>query len=152
MYPLVPFILVFLVIMLQIVPFTVVAYMYTVVGATSGLEILLWGSVLLMLAVLTFYMLCSSIFALYIACLPGMQPVAALRSARQLVRYRRWAVTYRILFLPTVLFLASAVVLIPIILFITPAAVWVFFVMLMFMLPITHGYMYRLYRELLHEK
>jgi hypothetical protein len=89
MYPLVPFVLVFLLISLQLVPLALSLYLYNVSGSTGGLEVILWGVVLVSLAALTLYWLSSSIFALYIACLPGARPIMALRSAVNLVRYRR---------------------------------------------------------------
>lgn len=152
MYPFVPFVLIFVVISLQLIPVAIGTYLFSVVGATSGLEIAFWAILLAGLSLLTLYMLSSSVFALYIACLPGMYPMAALKSARQLVRYRRWAVMRRLLFLPLVLFVIMAIILVPIIIFATPAAVWVFFVLLMIGLPFIHSYMYSLYRGLLHEE
>lgn len=149
MYPLVPFILVFLLICLQLVPLTLAMYLVTVTGVTNGLELLLWTLIMGGLTVLTFYLLSSSIFALYIACLPGMQPVAAIRSAVQLVRYRRFFVIRRILFLPLILFICLAIVVVPLVVVFPPAAIAVFFIFLMTVLPVVHSYLYLLYRELL---
>lgn len=75
----------------------------------------------------------------------------ALRSARELVRYRRWTVLRKILFLPVVLLVAAAVVMVPIIIWLTPLAQWIFFLLTMFALVAVHAYMYNLYRELLNE-
>lgn len=152
MYPLAPFLLVFLVITLELIPFATGTYFFNLAGSANGAEVILWIVVLGALALLTLYLMSSTLFALYIACLPGMRPMAALRSARELVRYRRWSVGRRLLFLPLALIIIISAIMIPIILFATPLAVGVFFVLALFVLPVVHSYMYLLYRELLHEK
>jgi hypothetical protein len=150
MYPLAPFVLVFLLICLQLVPLTLAMYLMGIAGVTNGVEVLLWTLILGALGALTFYWLSSSIFALYIACLPGVQPVEAVRSAVQLVRHRRWFVLRRVLFLPFILFVSVSIVVVPLIVLFSPAAIAVFFIFLMTVLPIVHSYMYLLYRELLN--
>ncbi len=50
-----------------------------------------------LLAMLTLIYVKSSLFALYIVTLPDMTPMKALRSARELARYRRWTVLRKIL-------------------------------------------------------
>lgn len=155
MYPLVPFILVLIVIGLQLIPLVVGAGLYSLV-ITNGIaahfiEKFLWAMLFAGLAFWTFYMLTSSLFALYIVTLPDMTPLKALRSARQLVRYRRLTVLRKILWLPLALLIAAAVVMVPIIVWLTPLAQWVFFVLTMLALVAAHAYMYTLYRELLNE-
>jgi hypothetical protein len=86
---------------------------------------------------------------LYIACLPDVAPVQALRSARQLVAARRWTALRKILFLPFVLVLANVAIMLPIILLIPAAATWIFAVVMMFNLAVAHSYYYALYRSLL---
>jgi hypothetical protein len=152
MYPLVQFFLVFLAVSVQLVPLAGVLYLFYVVGANGGMEVILWLLVLGSLVAVTLYMLSASLFALYIVCLPNMQPVEALRSATDLVRHRRFPVVRRILFLPLALGVIVRAVMLPIIFFVTPAAVIVFFVLLMAGLPVLHSYMYTLYRELLNEE
>jgi len=152
MYPLIPFVLVFLVILVQIIPIAIVTYFYSVAGAVSGVEVALWFVVFAFVGIFSLYMVCSSVFALYIACLPGMSPMAALKSARALVRYRRLIVIRRLLFLPLVLAIILGIILIPILLTVTALAVWIFFILVMIGLPVIHSYMYALYRSLLHEE
>lgn len=153
MYPLVPFLLVLLVIGLQMIPLVISNFLYGIVFvnglATTGLEQFLWAIILFLLVLLSLYMVCSSIFALYISTLPDMRPMQALRSARELVLYRRWLVLRKVLFLPLVLLPILAILMMPIVLYLTPAAEWVFFVLSMLSLAIVHSYMYTLYRELL---
>jgi len=55
----------------------------------------------------------------------------------------------KMLFLPLMIFVLAAVVMIPVILVATPAAPVVYFVLTMLVLPIAHAYLYALYRELL---
>ncbi len=152
-YPLVPFILVLIVIGLQLLPLTIGAWLYSVAVnnaiAVTSLEKLIWAILAIMLAILSLYMICSSLFALYIVTLPDMTPLKALRSARQLVLYRRWTVLRKILYLPIILLITGAVIMIPLILLVTAASVWIFFILSMFTLVIVHSYMYTLYRQLL---
>ncbi len=152
-YPLVPFVLVLLVVIVQAVPLLIGAWLYTTVVtagiAVSAVEQILWGALALALAVVSIYMLCSSVFALYIVTLPDMTPLKALRSARQLVRYRRGQVLRKLLYLPFILLVAAAVIMLPIILFIAPAAAWIFFVLSCLALILVHLYMYTVYKALL---
>jgi polyferredoxin len=73
----------------------------------------------------------------------------ALKSARELVRYRRWTVMRKLIFLPIFLLVTGAVLIIPLIYFAPVLATITFLLTSMFGLPIIHGYIYRLYRELL---
>jgi K+-sensing histidine kinase KdpD len=83
--------------------------------------------------------------------LPDMTPLKALRSARELVRYRRWTILLRVLFLPVLLLLAAAIIMVPIITLLTPLTKWMIFLLSMIAIAVVHSYMYSLYRELLHE-
>ncbi len=153
MYPLLPFILVLFVIGLQFIPFIMGATIFgTVVSnglAVTVVETVLWGCLFFLLAVLSLYMVSSSVFALYIVTLPDMQPMQALRSARELVRYRRWTVLRKVLFLPCILLIIAAVVTIPIIIFLAVIAEPLFLVLTAAFVVFVHSYLYTLYRELL---
>ncbi len=153
MYPLVPFVLVLCVVGLQLIPLVIGGTLYTAVVsngiAATVTETVLWGLIFFVLALISLYMLCSSLFALYIVCLPDMTPMRALRSARELVRNRRWTVLRKILFLPLALIVLGAIIMIPLIMLITPVASAVFFVLSLISLVVVHSYMYALYRSLL---
>jgi hypothetical protein len=153
MYPLVPFLLVLCVILVQMVPLFIGLFLYNIATtqgvAVTPIEHILWLVFLCFAALLSFYWLAASIFALYIACLPDMTPFKAVRSARELVRFRRWTILRKIAFLPFMMLVVAGLIMIPIIWFITPLTPWVFFLMSMLILPLIHAYMYRLYRELL---
>jgi hypothetical protein len=153
MYPLVPVILILLVIGLQLLPLIVGATVYSIVMsngiAVGSLEHILWFLLLIFTSLLSLYMLCSSTFALYIATLPDMTPMKALKSARELVKHRRFLVARKILFLPLAMLIMAAIVMIPLILVVTPFASWAFFILSMIGLAVAQSYMYALYRELL---
>lgn len=153
MYPLVQFLLVLLVVCLQLIPFLAGAAIYNIV-ISNGIAIdageqLLWALLFALLTAASLYMLCSSLFALYIVTLPNMTPLKALRSARELVRYRRWPIIRKLLFLPVCLLIVAAIIMLPTILFVPVAAQWLFFLLTMCGLVVVHAYMYILYRELL---
>ena len=155
MYPLVPFILVILAIILQLVPLLLGAAVYSLVInngiAVSLVEKLAWSVAYLLLALWSLYMVSASLFALYVVTLPDMAPRKALRSARELVRHRRWTVLRKILCLPIILLIVAAVIMLPVIAWLTPLTRWLFFLLTTFSLVAVHAYMYTLYRELLNE-
>lgn len=155
MYPLVPFVLVLLVIGLQLVPLLIGAFIYAQV-MTNGIAVmmvekLVWATVFGLLTLLSIYWVSSSIFALYIVSLPDMTPIKALRSASKLVKHRRWVLIRKLLFLPLMLLIVSAVIMLPFIIWITPLVIWVFFALSMSSLVVIHTYLYTLYRELINE-
>lgn len=153
MYPLVPFILVLLVVILEFIPVLLGGGLYAIVVSTgiaaSTGELLLWAIPLVVLGFITCYLLSSSVFGLYIVTLPDMTPLKALRAAKQLVRYRRGQVFRKLLFLPVFFLLVSIIVMLPVIIFVAPAAQWVFFALSILGLPALHLYMYTLYKALL---
>jgi hypothetical protein len=153
MYPLIPFILVFLLIGVQLLPLAIGGSVYSTVFQ-NGIAVHLWEKVLwlvlfLLLGLWSLRMITATCFALYIVTLPGMSPMRAYRSARELVYGRRLLIWRKLIFLPIALFLAAALIEVPLILFLTPLAVWVFFALSMLALPLAHGYLYNLYRDML---
>ena len=153
LYPLVPFLLVLIVIGIQLFPLGIANFLYGVVItgglAVTAVEKLLWCVIILLLVIWSFYMVTSSVFALYVVTLPDVRPLQALRSARDLVFCRRWNVMRKFLFLPFALIIICVVIMFPVILFLTPLAQWVFLLLSMASLVVCHAYMYTLYRELL---
>lgn len=152
-YPLVQFLLVIVVIGIQMLPLLVGSFLY---GATissgiavTGIEKVLWGLLVFLLTLLSIYMISASVFALYIVTLPDMTPMKALRSARGLVQNRRWTVIRKVLFLPFIILIISAVVLLPVIMVAAPVAEIVFLLLGSALIITAHGYLYSLYRELL---
>jgi len=155
MYPLIPVLLIVLVISVQLLPMLIASALYSVV-ISSGIavntaEVIISLLILLAGIVWSLLLITPSIFALYIVSLPEMTPLRALRSAKALVRYRRPTVLRKILFLPLLIILILAAIIIPII-FVAPVlAQWVYLALSILLLPTIHGYLYTLYRELLDE-
>lgn len=153
MYPLIPFLLVLFVIALQLIPLIVGNLIYSTVVqnslAVTSIEQILTLLVFVLLALLSGYMLTSSLFAMYISTLPDMTPVKALRSARELVLHRRLSVALRIIALPVVLLSLTAVVFIPLIIVAAPLAQALFMLAGSLALVFSHVYMYLLYRSLI---
>src|SRR6185437_14457361 len=153
MYPLVPFILVIVIILIQLLPLLIGGLLFafvTSVGIAYVLiEQILWGILCLIFMWISVYMVSSSIFALYVVTLPDMTPRKALKSARELVRYRRGQALRKALFVPVALGLVIFVLVLPAILFLPAAAPWLLFFLAMVALVAAHAYMYVLYKELL---
>jgi len=151
--PLIQFLLVFGMIVIHLLPMIAATFIY---GATiaSGiavtlLEKVLWGSLVAGLTVWSLYLLAASVMALYIVTLPDMRPLRALRSAKQLVRGRRWLVLRKLLFLPVFFLLAMAVIIVPTIILAASLTTVVFFLLVSLLLPLGHSYIFTLYRKLL---
>ncbi len=153
MQPLVPFILVLLAIGLRMLPAVFGGFMYTalIIGGVlrDNLEFAFGGLVVFVLVAWSVYMLCSALFAAYIVTLPEMTPLQALRSSREIVKFRRGSVVRKLLFLPLALFVAAAFIMIPVSLLLTPVAAFVFFILVVIAILVSHSYMYALYRELI---
>ena len=153
MQPLIPFLLITLVILAELLPMLggLGLYSTVVMGglAVNWVEVLLWAVLCSLLVVLSLYLLCSTIFALYVVSLPGMTPMSALRSARELVRHRRWSVMRKLLFLPFSLLIVGLVLIVPFIAFAPALAGILFFIGTVLVLPLANAYMYTLYRSLL---
>jgi hypothetical protein len=156
MAPLIPFALVLLVIGTELIPGAIGIALFTTVRndniASLFLEKALWALAMFLLLLLSCYLITSTIFALYVVTLPEMTPMRALRSTRQLVRYRRWIVMRKVLFMPLSITVAIALVMTPFLLFFSRGAPAVFFILAAVALGLVHSYMYGLYRELLNEE
>jgi hypothetical protein len=153
MYPLVPFLLLVFLMMLQLLPALITTAVYQVITqngiAVNGWEKALSITVLIAGLLWSLRMLTATIISLYIVTLPEMTPLRAYRSAKKLVYKRRLLVWRKIIFLLVTLVLLAAVIEIPLILWATPVAEWTFFILSMVSLPIVHGYFYNLYRDML---
>ncbi len=152
--PLIPFILVLVVLFIQFLPLLlgtsiVSAILSAVFVGGGGAAVTIFVFFFALFAGWTFYMISSSLFAIYIVTLPDMQPRQALRSAKNLVKYRRWQIMRKLFFLPIVIFVAMAAVVVPLIIFATFLVAPVFFALSMFALLFAHTYLYSLYRNLL---
>lgn len=153
MYPLIPFVLVLLFICILFIPAMISGFIFNVVIlgglAINALELGLWMTLVIGLLLLTLYMVTTRIFAIYIVTLPDMQPMAAIKAAKKIVRYRRWAIIRKLLFLPFIMVIIAAVIVLPLIVYAPVAVQAVFVLMSMFALVFAHTYAYGLYKELL---
>jgi hypothetical protein len=150
---LIPILLVFLYMIVQSLPALVVGSLYNVVSSNGSLVTLPERVVAILIVVLgifwTFYLLSASIFALYIVTLPNATPWSSLKAAKKLVKFRRGPIIRKVIFLPTVLLLFSAIILIPLIIFLAPAAEVLFVLFTVAVLGVVHSYFYSLYRSML---
>jgi hypothetical protein len=153
MAPLIPFILVIAFIIIQLLPVTIGAAVLAAVitSVITNMTIATIASVIIfvILAAWSIYMVCASIFALYIVTLPDMQPRQALRAAKDLVRFRRLLIIRKVLFLPLVLFVCTGLFIVPMILYASFLVPVVFYVISMLVILFAHTYLYSLYRSLI---
>ncbi len=153
MAPLIPFLLVIFIIIVQLLPITlggtllavVSSSIFTNTGSATFFSVLFF----MILAIWSIYMVSASVFALYIVTLPDMQPLQAIRSAKDLVQYRRPEVVRKVFFMPVFVLVAMGIVIVPLILYASFIVPVVFFVLSMLAILFMHTYLYSLYRELL---
>jgi hypothetical protein len=153
MTPLIPFVLVVVVIIIQLLPVSIGATIFTAV-ATSVFTSTAVASVLsliafVLLAAWSIYMVSASIFAMYIVTLPDVQPRQALRSAKDLVKSRRGLIIRKVFFLPVFILVAMGIIIVPLILFIPGLVPVVFYGLSMVAILFIHTYLYTLYREMI---
>jgi hypothetical protein len=152
-YPLVQALFVLLIICIQLLPGAAGAALINLL-LVSGVVIGVWPQVIVglictVLIAWSCYMLAASLFAGYIVTLPGVTPREALYKAKQLVRHRRALVLRKIVFLPLCLLFVAALIMIPLAVLLTPVAPFIFYLLTLTAVPVSHAYMYTLYRELL---
>lgn len=147
----VPFAMMTLLALVQLIPFTAGLYLLESVIVfqivVSAWEILLFVSIFVLLGAISYYWMVTSVVALYIVTLPDITPMTSWHTARNLVEGRRVIVARR---------LAPVLILIGFVsyffLLITPD-VWslrynTFWISLAIVMPLVHIYCYRLYRAL----
>ena len=153
MYPLIPYLVVLFIILLELIPMDLGLALYSLITSAGIInnivEQIIFSILLVGFISLSLYLLSNSIVSLYIVTLKDMTPLNSLRSAKQLVVGRRFSVILTILLLPVILLLVAVVVLIPLIMLIPALASWTYFILLIIALPIVHSYLYSLYRELI---
>lgn len=156
MYPIVQTVLVLLIMLLQFLPFAIGSYMFAVFVsgdiAVGGFEVFIAFLLFAGMAIWSLRMISASTFALYIVTLPGMEPLRAIRSAKQLVAERRLMVLRKMLALFTLLLVVSSLVVVPFLFVSSLLAVWVFFAVSGTWFIVINAYLYTLYRELLNNE
>ena len=118
--PVVATFLVSLVLIVQLIPLGLAIIGYAAATSSGllngGVEAMLFWVTAALLTVTSLYWIVSSFFALIIVTLPGMYPWQALRTAGDMVAYRRLRILLRVLWMFGVIVISGAVVLIPTIL------------------------------------
>lgn len=154
MYPLVPFVLVILFVFVQAIPFSIGSFLFQNSFsnglAVTFIEKLLFVSIFATGILVSGYLIMGSIMAMYAATVPGVTPTDAFRSARKILKGRRFA-TLRtaILFM----ILTGVLIMAPMLLIvwlIPDAAVIAAALLIVLTLPWFHTFFYGLYRELLN--
>jgi hypothetical protein len=150
--PLIPFIIVLFVIALQLLPISISSAVFAIVMSSlvgNGWVEAVFTLLFVVSAFWSIYMLSSSVFAMYIVTLPNMQPRSALRSAKNLVHFRRWQVVRKLLFLPLFVIILMGIFIVPLILYAKFLVSPVFFILSMLSILFVHTYLYTLYKGLL---
>ncbi len=147
----VPYSLLLFLALVQLIPMAIGLFLFETV-VIGGIAVHFWEQALfaaiwLLLSLLSYYWLTTSVLALYIVTLPDMLPMGAWRASRAIVDGRRFTVGLRLL--PIFLFVLIAGYAL---LLVTPAN-WVvsynvFWVIVAWLLPLIHTYCYKLYRAL----
>ena len=145
---------------LQLIPAAIGLFGFTIAMTeqwiTGPLEAIAFGAAAVLLCTLSLYWITGTVVALAIVTLPGMYPMRALSSARQLVMGNRSAIVMRLIVAIIIQLLIWAIIMIPLFLLdnwlrfdwlpLIPVAVQL---MVGFSLVFTSTYVYKLYRSLL---
>src|SRR3990167_8694723 len=154
MFPLIPFLLILVVIFIQLLPVligvplasAILAAVFPSGGALASLTLI---AVSVSFLGWSLYMLSSSVFSIYIVTLPDMPPRRALKSAKDLVKFRRWTLMRRLIYLPIFILVVMGLIVVPLIIYATFLVAPVFFGLGVLSLLFIHVYLYTLYRELI---
>lgn len=153
MYPLIPFLLIVYLILLQLLPGVIGNFLYSTVVAggiaVNGLEQFIWLTLYLSLLLLSFYLVSSSLIALMIVTLPEMTPMMALRRARELARFRRFSLFRKVIGLMIIVALIFIAIVFPSLYIAAWLAQVLFLLLSILALPFVIAYLFILYRELL---
>jgi hypothetical protein len=151
--PLVPFLVIIGVILFQMLPIVIgLPIIATIIGTVfepSFLSISLLIILSLAVATWSLRMIVGSIFALIIVSLPSVTPTAALRTASKIVKYRRVAVVWRLLFF-VAFWLAITTILVSLVIWALPVlAAPSLYLLASAGVFIGYIYLYILYKELI---
>ncbi len=153
---LVPFILILALILLQLLPLLISSALFSIAYTagiiSNGFEFFVWALIFVLASWWSLYMLCASLIALYAVTVPGAAPMAALRGAQKLVKYRRHRVMLRLVLYPIVAVIILAAIVIPVIIIWSAAATAVTLVINSSLLILAHIYFYHLYQDLLQHE
>lgn len=153
MQPLIPFLLLVLLLLVQLMPFVAGGLLFLsislsglVVGIMEqALFIIIW----IALAVLSAYWVTNTVMSLYASTIPDMYPLVAHRATGELVHLKRLVIFKRLLFLGVFLTLLSIAVVLLAVMVADGIAFYARDLTVVLGLPITHVYLYKLYRSIL---
>lgn len=104
---------------LQLIPFALAAIVYTTAMSTGfidgGIEAAMFGTAIALVVVLTLYFMTTTLFALFVATIPGTYPIKAYKAARVLVAGQRARLLIRLLWCLVLIIAMWFIVLIPIV-------------------------------------
>lgn len=151
--PIIPVTLILIVISLQLIPFAAASFVYSIARSgglfATGFEDLSFFIITLLIGLASLFMITSSVMALFIASLPGMYPLKALRAAKKIVQFQRLKVFRRIVALPVVLGIIYILGLLLTIRFIPNQTFLLAEIAQLLILPFVLTYLYKLYRSLI---
>lgn len=156
MYPIVPFLLLTGIAILQLIPLAIGSFVLTT-GVQNdvfvgGIELFLAATVLLALpAVWSFSMLLNTMFALIIITIPDMAPMEAYASAKELIKRRKSFVARHLIGWLLLLFAVFSLLILATIAVLPQAASIVGLIAAVLVLPAVTIFLYVLYRSLLDE-
>ena len=153
MTPVIPVIIILLTISVQLLPFTIASYIYTV-GRTqgvfiSGLEDLVFFLIALACGLLSFCWITPSVIAIYGVTLPNMYPLHTITLTRQIIKYRRLQVFRRVIALPIIIALLFFALLLLLLRLYPQGGIWFVQLFPIFVLPLIHIYLFKLYKALI---
>ncbi len=153
MAPLIKFIVVLFIVTIQLIPALIGGFLINTVFnnglAVTSFEKMVWIIFYVGLLLISLYMILSSMFALVITTLDGVNPMTALRSARDIVMHRRMKIVARLIILSAILLIGYVVIFLPLIFYIPVVAEPLFLAVSTFSLIYSTVYIYNLYRQLI---
>lgn len=115
--PFIPTLVILSIICVQLIPAALGIFAYAIVTngqwLQGGVESMVFAGAMVLLCLLSLYWLTSSIIGAVVVTLPGMYPLRALATARDLVVDRRWSIVARLVVASLLMLLIWAAVLVP---------------------------------------
>lgn len=147
----VPFILVGLTIILQVIPFYFVAWMASILRDNNVLESayeqFVAVSLIGLVGLLSLYLATGTVFAMIIVTIKGARPIASIKTSLAITVHRRWLLVGRVATLMLVMALFVSLALVVTAVIYAGAVEYAYFVSLVSSLIFAHAYMYNLYLE-----
>lgn len=147
------FLLVTILLVAEVIPVIISLYLAQTVlqnGIATGFgEKLIWVIISGLIFAGGWFLVVSSIFAIFIATLPDMKPWASVKSSWKLVKKRRLLISRKILGALLSLFLIFGIIGFLLIFMLPVISAWVLLVIGMVIMLVIYTYLYSLYKELI---